>query len=336
MLFSSRCRKRLQVCVTRVRSDGRERRQSIVDRRNRVSIPTKDIALADAVSPRGVHAYLAANGWKRLGANHGDTGDVYCLRDDETESVLVPSSKIYADYTTRLVQLAETVGRVENRKSSTVLADLSLTDMDLIRLTVPTSGQNCTIALSDGVKFLDEARKLLLAAACATSRPQRVFREGHDERAAAHVDKVRLGWAEPDCFAIRLLVPVEPSLTEFESARSCLPESEPFERRATRMLFSGLRASREATQQVDRGGDIRQFAERVDQGISANLCEALASLIGIGGRLDVTVSWSLTLRPPKGRSNERVVVSFEQSDVPVLGEAARILAENAETSATVD
>ena len=150
-----------------------------------MNIQATDIALAGAVTPRGVHAYLAANGWTKLGFCHGNTGDVYRLREDEREGVLVPASTEFADYVTRLMQLAETLGRVENRRQSMVLTDLSLAEVDLIRVRLPKAYDDSSIPLSGGVDLLDESRKLLLAAACSVSGPQRMFRAGRNQKAAA-------------------------------------------------------------------------------------------------------------------------------------------------------
>ena len=297
-----------------------------------MNISATDIAFASSVTPRGVHAYLAANGWVKLGASRGDTGDVYCLREDERASVLVPASAEFADYVTRLMQLAETLGRVENRGHSTVLTDLSLAEVDLIRVRLLKTHDDSSIPLSAGVGLLDESRKLLLAAACSTDRPQRLFRAGRNQKAANYVDAVRLGQTEPGSFVVNLLAPVTPSLTKSESAQLSWLE-EPFERRVTRMLVSGLRASREATQLVNRGeNDIHAFEERVGNGVSANLCDATANLINTGSGFDVSVSWALTRQPHEDRTDERAVVAFAPSDAPVLQEAARILSDRQERS----
>ena len=294
-----------------------------------MNIEATEIALAEAVTPRGVHAYLAANGWMKLGPYHGNTGDVYRLREDEREAVLVPASAKFADYVTRLMQLVETLGRVENRRQSTVLTDLSLAEVDLIRVRLHRTFDDSSIPLSAGVSLLDDSRKLLLAAACSASRPQRLFRAGRDQKAAAYVEHVRLGQTEPGSFVVNLLAPVTPSLTKPESAQQ-LPLLDPFERRVARMLVSGLRASREATELFNRGGDIRAFEERVGKGISANLCQASANLINIGGGLDVSVSWALTRQPHEEQTDEGAVVAFAPSDAPVLEEAARILSDGQE------
>ena len=287
-----------------------------------------NIALAESVTPRAVHAYLAANGWIKLGPYHGDTGDVYCLREDEREAVLVPASSKLADYVTRLIQLAETLERVENRRQSTILPDLSLAEVDLIRVRLPKTYEDSSIPLSAGVGLLDESRKLLLAAACSASRPQRLFRAGRNQKAAAYIDHVRLGQTEPGSFVVNLLAPVTPSLTRAESAQ--MPLLDPFERRVAHMLVSGLRAAREATELVNRGEDIGAFEERVCKGVSANLCQATANLINTGSGLDVSVSWALTRQPHEGEKDERASVAFTPSDAPVLEEAARILSDRQE------
>ena len=293
-----------------------------------MNIDATSIALAESVTPRGVHAYLAANGWTKVGPCHGNTGDVYCLREDDRESVLVPASTMFADHATRLMQLAETLGRVENRRQSTVLTDLSLAEVDLIRVRLPKTFDDSSIPLSTGVDLLDESRKLLLAAACSASRPQRLFRAGRNQKAADYVEHVRLGQTEPGSFVVNLLAPVTPSLTKSEGAQ--LPLLEPFERRVARMLVSGLRASRGATELVNRGEDIGAFEDRIGKGVSANLCQAAARLINAGSGLVVSVSWALTRQPHEDQPDEQAAVAFTPSDAPVLEEAARILGDRQE------
>ena len=96
------------------------------------------------------------------------------------------------------------------------------------------------------------------------------------------------------------------------------------------MLVSGLRAAREATELVNRGEDIGAFEERVEKGVSANLCRATANLINTGSGLDVSVSWALTRQPHEDETDERAAVAFVPSDAPVLEEAARILSDRQE------
>ena len=293
-----------------------------------MSTNVTETTLAETVNPLGVHAYLAANGWAKIGPCHGDTGDIYRLQEDEREAVLVPASATFADYVTRIVQLAEILGRVENRRRTAVLTDLVQADVDLIRIRLPDAHDDSSIPLSAGVDLLQESRKLLLAAACSASRPQRMFRAGRYRQAAAYVEKVRLGHTEPGSFVLNMLAPISPSLMKSDPTQSSLLD--PFERRATRMLVSGLRAAREATVRVNRGDGIGAFEERVGKGVSANLCEAAANLVDTGKGLDVSVSWALTRQLDDAQTEGRATVTFTPSDALVLHEAARVLTERQE------
>ena len=284
-------------------------------------------ALAETVTPLGVHAYLAAHGWMRTGSYRSDRGGVYRRRDDR-ETVLVPASNRFADYPIRILELAEVVGRTEDRRPSMVLADLSLATVDLIRVRLPIAHDDYSIALNAGVDLLDGARRLLLAAACSTVRPQRQFRAGRNERAASYLDGVRLGQTAPGSFIVNLQIPVSPALAEADQNHLFEP---PFERRANRTLVAGLRAVREATDLVNRGeGDIWAFDARVQSGVSANLCTAAAELIGIGGGLEVCVSWALTRPQNEEHDEQRSTVRFQSPDALVLTEAARILSSQQE------
>ena len=260
-------------------------------------------AVAETVTPRGVHAYLAAHGWTRTGPYRIDRGEVY-RRSGDRETVLVPASSRFADYPIRIFQLAEIVGRTEDRHPSAVLVDLSLAAVDLIRVRLPKTYDDHSLALDAGVDLLSGSRKLLLAAACSTVRPQRRFRAGSHERASTYIAGVRLGQTE-------LFVP-------------------PFERRANRTLVAGLRAAREATDLVNRGDHIRAFDQRVADGVSANLCTAAAELIDVGGGLEISVSWALTRPPNEEHDEQRATVTFQPPDAPVLREAARILSDRQE------
>ena len=125
-------------------------------------------AVAETVTPRGVHAYLAAHGWTRTGPYRIDRGDVY-RRTGDRETILVPASARFADYPIRILQLAEIVGRTQARRPSAVLADLSLAAVDLIRVRLPRSHEDHSLALDTGVDLLSGSRKLLLGV-CAAGR----------------------------------------------------------------------------------------------------------------------------------------------------------------------
>ena len=291
-----------------------------------MSSSTRDVALAGTVALRGVHAYLIGNGWIRDESASRDTADVYVLSADEREAAIVPASERYGDYVTRIYQIGAQLSRVEGRPTRSVLTDLALADSDLVRVRLPNADDDHTVGLTDGAEALDEAKRLLLAAACSAVRPQRMYRAGGNRRAADYLREVRLGQTEPGSFVINLLSPVPPRLSE---QTTLLPE-EPFQRQVTRRLVAGLTVSRKAIDRVNRGaGDISEFESGLHDGVSANLCRSVARLTEVGRGLEVSVSWAMT-RPVGPTSPGRVAVGFRPPDVGVLDEAARVLSDRQE------
>ena len=199
-----------------------------------MSAPATEAALARTIGLRSVRAYLRANGWNREESLGGDTADIYVWAEDEREAAIVPASERYGDYGTRIYRIAEQLGRVEGRRMLAVLTDLALAESDLVRVRLGNAGDDDAVSLADGAAALDEAKQLLLAAACSADRPQRMYRAGRNKRATDYLRRVRLGQTEPGGFVINIISPVPPFLH-----RTLFPEEpveEPFERRVVRML----------------------------------------------------------------------------------------------------
>ena len=288
---------------------------------------TTEIMLARTVSLRGVHAYLCANGWVRDNSSRRESADIYLRPEDNREAAIIPASEDYADYGTRIYQVAEQIARVERRRRQTVLTDLAHAESDLVRVRLQNARAGNTVGLTDGVAVLEAARDLLLAAVCSTDRPQRMYRAGRNKLAARYLSSVRLGHSEPGSHAICLLSPVAPALAEQGAP---FPFEDPFGRRVTLTLVSGLRASRQAVDRFNRGDtDFREFESRLREGISANLCRSVALLTEAGEGLEVSVSWAPT-RLAEAVDGKRVAVSFRPSDGAVLDEAARVLSNRHE------
>lgn len=169
-----------------------------------------EVTLARTVGLRAVHAYLRTNGWVRADSASRNTADVYIWPEDNREAAIVPASEEYADFGTRIYQIAEQIGRIEGRRRLAVLADLSIAESDLVRLRLPHAHADNTVRLTDGAAVLEEAKKLLLAAACSADRPQRMYRAGRNKAAGEYLDRVRLGHTEPGSYVINLLSPVAP------------------------------------------------------------------------------------------------------------------------------
>ena len=273
---------------------------------------------------RSLYVYLASHGWQKI-EPFGESGLVYGLQNQPQE-LLVPSG-ILSDYQRRLEEILQTLSEVEDRDPLAILRDVSISEYDLIRVRLPEPAPSGSVPVSDGVSSFQESRNLLLAAACSVSRPQRAYRAGRIQEASDYMDTVRFGQTEIGSFVISLLSPVPPNLMGQADMSTGMPP-EPFARRVTRKLVSGLRSAKSAVSLADHGGDISAFEQNVSQGVSANLCDAIANLLDVENcqSVDVSVSWSLVREPPEGRAQ----IAFNSSDISVLKEASRILKDRQE------
>lgn len=278
------------------------------------------------VPPRLVHAYLGAQGWAQV-RPYGDMGNVYASAD-RSEEALVPAAAHFADYAIRLNEIIAILSRVENRDGRAILRDITLTGYDLLRVRLPEAAEDGSVSIDAGVTLFREAQNLLLAAACAAVRPQGFFRAGRNQQASDYMRRVRLGQTEQGSFVANLLSPVPPILDAGQRTLFDTAPEEPFERQVTRKLASSLDSTREAIAAVNQGKDIQAFEQKIPQGISANLCDAITALLSVenGKMLDISISWA-AIRDAK---ESRAQVQFEASDLSILREASRTLKDRQE------
>ena len=274
----------------------------------------RDIEALSAVSPAALSAYARAAGWTKA-EEYGDHSDVYAA--DEMPEIILPRHQSLGDYASVVRQLIEVFAKIAETDELALYRDLVTADRDVVRVRAP-EGEGGSVNVSDGVALIHAARDMLLAAACSVQSPQSVYRAGAHKEAADYLKGVRLGQTEQGSFVLALLSPVVSPPTQLGLASGWPPDYEPIERQITRRLFDGLAAAREATEMTVRG-DADAFRRSVDLGVSANLCEALVSVMEPFRAIDVIVTWARTRPAPRLRD----VVRFANSDAPILREAAR-------------
>ncbi len=257
------------------------------------------------VTPRALRAYVEAHGWRKV-EPYGDVADVYAFGSDSPE-ILVPMSSRFADYTLRLWQMVTVLADTEEREREDILRDLTLADLDQVRVRVTDSHADGSIPIEAGVVLVQQSWNMLVAAARSAWQPRPAFNGPLSKKSRKYLKSVRLGQTEQGSFVINLLCP-----SDEEIHRVMLDK-----------LVSGLRATRYA---VDRAEGLAQFwlsTEQIDSGVSANLCEAVGGMLGaeIDSGIDVSVRWALI----GSRAKEKVGIQFDKSHAPVLEEASRVL-----------
>ena len=276
-------------------------------------VDIRDAGALQAISPAALSAYARSAGWRKI-EGYGAHSDVYAA--EEMPEVILPRTERLGDYASVVSRLIAIFAKAAGRDELSLYRDLVTADRDVVRTRV-TETDDGSLTLNRGVDLISGTRDLVLAAACSLREPQPLYRLGANREANELLEGIRLGQTEHGSFVVTLLTPVvSPPLP------TLLPEYEvsddPIERQMTRRLTEALAATGEATERAT-AGDGTAFAESVDRGVSANLCDALVKLIGPFPTLDISVAWART-RPI---SPSREVFRLARADAAILSEAAR-------------
>ncbi len=269
-----------------------------------------------AISPAALAAYARGEGWAKA-EPYGDHADIY-IGEDKPE-IILPRSDRLADYASVVSRLIAVFCEVNEQDELAVYRDLTGADRDVIRVRATAPEHDGSVPINAGVRMVAQAREMLLAAACATTRPQPVYRTGANREAAEYMQHVRLGQTEHGSFVITMLAPVPPVLQPMLDPSWTDFGDEPYERQVTHRLVEALEASRRAAEIAHSGEGSEAFERAVQAGVSANLCDAVAKLLDGAGGLEVSVSWARTRPTPETRRRIR----FSESDAGGFKEAAR-------------
>ena len=276
-------------------------------------VDIRDAGALQAISPAALSAYARSAGWRKI-EGYGAHADVYAA--EEMPEVILPRTGRLGDYVSVVSRLITIFAKAAGRDELSLYRDLVTADRDVVRARI-TETDDGSLTLNRGVDLISGARDLVLAAACSLRESQPLYRLGANREANDLLEGIRLGQTEHGSFVVTLLTPVvsPPLPTPVQVYDDA---DDPIERQMTRRLTEALAATGEATERAT-AGDGTAFAESVDRGVSANLCDALVKLIGPFPTLDISVAWART-RPI---SPSREVFRLARADAAILSEAAR-------------
>jgi len=284
-----------------------------------------DMGLLSSVGPTELTTYLKATGWS-LQANLEGRGTVWIKaapEPGEEADILVPATRAFKDYGLRVSELMHALARVEDRSELHILRDIKTSNSDLLRLRASSKDtDDGTLPLEEAVLFVEKSRDMMLAAACSAVAKRAVYARRKPDIAMNYLRHVRMGQTEQGSFILTILSPVAP---ELKAAQGSLLPSEPpppYERQVTLILMDALNSLHVAAKAAALKGDMAPFREGVSQGVSANLCDAVAGLssISTSAPLDIKMTWASS-RPRHRAVPDRIV--FDSDLIPIIEEAAR-------------
>lgn len=284
---------------------------------------TPDRHVIRALNPRAVVGFLQSRGWMKKRA-FGDRAAVFGVSIDDVEhELLVPVAQQAHDYLPVMEVMIEDLVKIENRSRYELISDLSMAAFDVVRVRSPDTDDIGSVRLIAGVDLHECARDLVLHAAnaAAAKEPRAVWRGRRAEEVDDYLSALRLGQSQRGSFVISLLSPWD-FIPVAQRDQVQMGFVDPFGRRATKMLGRALEAIKKALQEAATEGVQKPFVAIVKDGVSANLCQALAQIARDGEGADVSIRWSLT-QPDQGEPS----LSLAREDAQSLTEAARRLAE---------
>ena len=280
-----------------------------------------DAASLSRITPVVLNNYLGMMGWNRqdtwqdrivIWSIPAGTGAV---------EALVPLREESAAYATRIAETLSALERVEERSQLEIFYDVLGAGSDIIRLSSPNAANVDAWSLDRDAALLSAAKDMMMVSARTAEMPGRAILHGRPSaQAQDYVRRLRVVpayGAADNTLTIQSTVP--PS---FGVQRELGNDADdPFARAVVRTLKDGLYSAFDATQKVLGGEDESVFGGVSSKGVSANLCEAIASLVEIVHGLQIEVAWARVREPEDPGSR----VIFGESTAAVLTSGAGFL-----------
>jgi hypothetical protein len=275
-----------------------------------------------------VQLYLLSRHWQIDAAASANGASVYRFPGEPDAEILLPMRRDWADYPQRMGDVVLTLAAVEQRPVWEVINDLSGPAGDVLRFQVVAPNATLgTLPLDDGLRLLTGGRDLLLAAACNAHQPQAYYPRQSFREALEFLEGCRVGQTERGSYVVTIIAPVpvdlQPSLFPNDLGEEGQIATEPYSRRVTLQLMSGLRTIHQAIKKAAP----ERILHGVSAGVSANFCEALAEMTPPSEQASLVIrtSWSRSRpRVPRSLPDQ---VAFGQGEFATIQEAGRRLRE---------
>jgi hypothetical protein len=208
------------------------------------------------------------------------------------------------DYPLRVFDVLRTLALVEARSIDAVLADLSATDLDTITFRLLPGGPAGTVPLLNGADALAGVRELVLASTYATILGRPLLVQGRrPAKVQQFVERVQLGTARAGSWAISAQFRLSVALPDTEALDLLIADmelAEPFPRQVSLQAHSAVGAALWAAGEALQGDPVEPFRRRAEEGVSANICDALAKLGRDETAYEIRFGWATSYSPPSG------------------------------------
>ena len=265
-----------------------------------------------------IRAYLKSRYWTDQGLWGERPISIFAKEHGgRTWEILVPHRDNLGGYAENMAESLSVLAAVEDRSQFAVFNDVSATGADVIRLRSANGMGREPLSLRQSATFLNNAYGMVASAARAVEKPQATYRGPVSSEVAEYLDNVRplSGYHQGYDITLHSPVPIgfEPQTDMGEDFYS------PFSRRATLKLAEALEHSSNAISGIIEDDPVRGFRQAVTHGVSANLCDAVASLAKRGEGIEIYLYWA----PVRPSTDTDYHYQFSENSADILTEAAR-------------
>jgi hypothetical protein len=202
-----------------------------------------------------------------------------------------------------LARLIRDLASVEGRSEEDVVIDLAWPSYDRLRLTRKT--QEMMVPIDEAIALHEALNDLIVAGARAAEEPRAAFSGRRPHTVEDYLQGVRVLPSAPGSFVVRALLPLKVAPTDQMS----LPLFGPTAAQIHQVSSTIMKASHtalETAKEVTQGANLQVWEDVIPEGVSANLCDALARLPGedeaLARNVEVSIGWTWSAEPdvPRG------------------------------------
>jgi hypothetical protein len=244
------------------------------------------VVMLEDVDTGAVTTYLRSLGW--LAERQDSRRSIW--RHESGARVFVPGQR-GPDYGQLMEMAVREIALVEHRDRDDIAVDLAWRAFD--KLHVRRASRATALPMAAALDLHEALERLIVAAARATADRRRPSYSGRlSQRVETIIDEVQMLPSLAGSFIVRALLPVD-ALAAAQPALPGFPE--PAQRRVAATIATAARTAVSTARQVATGAPLERWDDAVEDGVSANLCDALARLTGEGDSaadVDIRVEWT--------------------------------------------
>ncbi|TGM62988.1 hypothetical protein EHQ94_19700 [Leptospira meyeri] len=265
-----------------------------------------------------IRHFLAINNWTLINSIE-NKAEIWRDKNNETEVILpvLISLRDYEDRISQLIQKLSTHYQLSNSEISNFFKK-SIFDLISIQLSAPDL-KDGTIPVNDGVNLFNKAKEMIIAAGMSTLKKKKYFGNYRPEEVLKFVKDLRLGQTKHGSYIINIF-----SVNENLDFNN-LQKNESFSRKVLNNLNSGITNLKNTSVEYLEKKDINIFEKTIEQGVSANLCDAISSISGEINR-DFTIK--INLPSPKIDETVNNTIEFNNELIPVIKKASEFFKQD--------